>query len=102
MPDRYALPLLTDFMDFMSSSKHFSSLDLYKFYYQIAIAEQEIPKTVMVTPLGSYCFRKMPMGLCNAGASFQCFVDEVLRRFPFVFVYVDDVLIFSKTREEHM
>ena len=78
VPDRYALPLLTDFVDFMSSSKHFSSLYLYKSYHQIEIAEQDIPKTVMVTPLGSYCFRKMPMGLCNAGASFQRFVNEVL------------------------
>ena len=51
---------------------------------------------------GSYCFRKMPMGLRNAGASFQRFVNEVLRGLPFVFVYIDDVLIFSKTREKHM
>ena len=102
VPDRYALPLLTDFVDFMSGSEHFSSLDLYKSYHQIEIAEQDIPKTAMVTPLGSYCFRKMPMGLCNAGASFQRFVNEVLRGLPFVFVYIDDVLIFSKSREEHM
>ena len=102
VPDRYALPLLTDFVDFMSGTKHFSSLDLYKSYHQIEIAEQDIPKTAMVTPLGSFCFRKMPMGLCNAGASFQRFVNEVLRGLPFVFVYIDDVLIFSKSREEHM
>ena len=102
VPDRYVLPLLTDFVYFMSGSKHFLSLDLYKSYHQIEIAEQDIPKTAMVTPLGNYCFRKMPMGLCNAGASFQLFVNEVLRGLPFVFVYIDDVLIFSKTREEHM
>ena len=102
MPDRYALPLLTDFVDFISGSKHISSLDLYKSYHQIEIAEQDIPKTAMVTPLGNYCFRKMPMGLCNAGASFQRFVNKVLRGLSFVFVYIDDVLIFSKTREEHM
>ena len=101
VPDRYALPLLTNFVDFMSGSKHFSSLDLYKSYHQIEIAEQDIPKTAMVTPLGSFCFRKMPMGLCNAGASFQRFVNEVLGGLTFVFVYIDDVLIFSKSREEH-
>ena len=56
----------------------------------------------MVTPLGSYCFREMPMGLCNAGASFQRFVNDVLSGLPFVFVSIDDVLIFSKTQEEHM
>ena len=102
VPDRYTLPLLTDFVDFMSGSKHFSSLDLYKSYHQMKIAEQDIPKTAMVTPLDSYCFRKTPMGLCSAGASFQRFVNEVLRGLPFVFVYIDDVLIFSKTREEHI
>ena len=79
VPDRYALPLLTDFVYFMSGSKNFSSLDLYKSYHQIEIAEQDIPKTAVATPLGSYCFRKMSMGLCNAGASFQHFVNEVLR-----------------------
>ena len=82
VPDRYAVPLLTGFVDFMSGSKHFSSVDLYKPYHQIEMAKQDIPKTAMVTPLGSYCFRKMPMGLRNAGASFQRFVNEVLRDFP--------------------
>ena len=77
VPDKYALPLLTDFVDFMSGSKHFSSLDLYKSYHQIEIAKQDIPKTAMVTPLGSYCFRKMPMGLCTDGASFQRLVNDV-------------------------
>ena len=99
VPDRYAVPLLTDFV---SGSKHFLSLDSHKSYHEIEIAEQDIPKTAMVTPLGSYCFCKMPMGLWNAGASFQSLVNEVLSGFPFVFVYIDDVLIFSKTREEHM
>ena len=77
----------------MSASKHFSSWDLYKSFHQIEIAEQDIPKTAMVTPLDSYCFRKMLMGLCNAGASFQRFVNEVLRGLPFVFVHIDDVLL---------
>ena len=102
VPDKYALPLLTDFVDFMSGSKLFSSLYLYQSYHQIEIAEQDIPKTAMVTPLGSFCFRKMPMGLCNAGASFQRFVNEVLRGLLFIFVHIDNVLIFSKKREEHM
>ena len=91
VPDSYALPLLTDFVNFMSGSKHFSSLDLYKSYHQIEIAEQDIPKTAMVTVLGCYCFRKVPMGLCIAGASFQRFVNEVLRGLSFVFEYIDDV-----------
>ena len=75
---------------------------MYKSYHQIEIAEQDISKTAMVRPLASYCFRKMPMGLCNAGASFQRFVNEVLRELSFSFMYIDDVLIFSKTREEHI
>ena len=90
VPDRYALPLFTDFVDFMSGSEHFRVWTCIS-YHQIEITEQDIPKTAMVTRLGSYCFRKMPMGLRSAGASFQRFVNEALRGFPFVFVYIDDV-----------
>ena len=72
-------------------------------YHQIEVAEQSISKTAMVTPLGSYCFREMPMGSCNAGTLFQRFVIKVLRGLPFcICVYIDDVLIFSKTRKEYM
>ena len=89
VPARYALPLVPDFVNFLSGSKRFLSLDLYKSYHQIEIAEQDIAKTAMVKLLGSYRFRKI-------------FVNEVLRVLLFVFVYNDDVLIFSKTRKEHI
>ena len=94
VPDRYALPLLTDFVDFVPGSKHFSGLDLYKSYHQIEIAEQDNPESAMVTPPSSCCFREMSMGLCIIGALFQRLVNEVLRGIPFVFANVDDVLIF--------
>ena len=60
VPDRYALPLLTDFVDFMSGSKHFSSSDLHKSYHQIEIAEHDIPKTAMLTILVAIVFVKCP------------------------------------------
>ena len=100
VPDRYALPLLTGFVDFMSGSKHFLSLDLYISYHQIEIAKRDIPKTAMVTPLGSYCLRKMRMGLRNAGASFQRFVNEVFRDFPSYLCILTTSQFFSRHEKD--
>jgi len=102
IPDKYAIPLLTDFVDLMSGSKCFSSLDLYKSYHQIEVANEDIHKTAILTPFGSFAFKKMPMGLTSAGNTFQRFMNEVLRGLDFVYVYIDDILIFSKNHKEHL
>jgi hypothetical protein len=60
-----------------------------------------IPKTCIITPFGSFVFRFLPFGLRNAGQSFQKMMDNVFQGMPFVFVYVDGVLIASTDHEEH-
>ena len=60
-----------------------------------------MPKTAITTPFGLYEFVRMPFGLRNAAQSFQRFMDEVTRGLPFVYTYIDDLLIASETAEEH-
>ena len=102
IPDSYALPHLTDFANDMAGSKFFTSLDLFKSFHQIVVAPEDQQKAVMVTPLGSFAYRKMPMGLCNASQSFQKMMNNLLRSIPNTFCYVDDILIYSNTFDEHV
>ncbi|UYV74730.1 hypothetical protein LAZ67_12000730 [Cordylochernes scorpioides] len=79
------------------------SLDLKIFTtsYKIPIAEEDKPKTAIITPFGLFEFNVMSFGLRNATATFQRFLHEVLRNLNFAFVYLDDILVASKTEEEH-
>ena len=63
--------------------------------------EDSIPKTAVITPFGTFVFLKMSFGLMNAGSTFQHLMDQVLQGLDCVFVYVDDILIASKTLQEH-
>lgn len=102
IPDSYPIPYLVDFTMAMAGSTIFSKFDLTKAYYQIPVNEEDISKTAVITPFGLYEFLRMPFGLCNAAQTFQRFMDEVVRGLPFVAVYLDDVLVFSKNPEEHL
>ena len=97
MADTYALPLLND----LAGSQIFTSLNLYKSYHQIQIAETDQYKSTMVTPIGSYKWKRMSMDLKCASQTFQRFMHKVLRGVTNVFVYVDDILVFSRSPEEH-
>jgi len=101
VPDRYAIPNLQTVHYKLANSKVYSTLDLVKAYHYIPIKKEDIEKTAICTPFGNFEYLRMPFGLRNASSSFQRFVDGIFRDLPFVVVYIDDILIFSNSIEEH-
>ena len=102
--NKYPLPLIADSFDQLSKAKYFTKLDLRSGYYQVRIAEGDEPKTTCVTRYGSYEFLVMPFGLTNAPATFCTMMNEVFQEYldKFVVVYLDDIVIYSSTLEEHV
>ncbi|GBG76937.1 hypothetical protein CBR_g23151 [Chara braunii] len=100
----YPLPRIDDLLDAAGGCKVFSKIDLKSGYHQIEVDPSDQHKTAFKTRDGMYGFIVMPFGLTNAPATFQCLMDKVLRHQlnKFVVVYLDDILIFSKTMEEHI
>ena len=102
--NKYPLPRIDECIDDLATATCFSRLDLASGFWQIPMAEEDIPKTAFVTPYGQYEWTVMPFGLCNAPSTFQSMMDEVLSDYigKFVRVYVDDIVIYSDTEEEHL
>lgn len=102
------MPRIDDLLDQLGKSKFFSTLDLASGYWQIGVEPEPREKTAFVTTHGLYEFRVMPFGLTNAPAVFQRLMNEVLSRLnpmkgpDFVAVYLDDVLVFSETKDDHL
>jgi len=101
--NRYPLPRIDDLFDHLSGAKVFSRIDLRSEYYQIWITEGDKEKTACRTRYGSYEFLVMPFGLTNAPTTFCTLMNDIFRKWldDFVVVYIDNILIYSSSLEEH-
>lgn len=101
--DAYPLPNITDILDQLGKARYFSCFDLASGFHQIPIDPHDAAKTAFSTPNGHYEYKKMPFGLKNAPATFQRLMDNVLTGLlgNVCFVYLDDIVIYAKSLEEH-
>ena len=101
--NRYLLPRIDDLLDQVGGDKIFSKIDLRSRYHQVQIRDEDIPKTAFRTRYGHYKFVVMPFGLTNALAKFMCMKNNIFSKYldKFVIVFIDNILIYSKNKEEH-
>ncbi|KAD1573174.1 hypothetical protein E3N88_42603 [Mikania micrantha] len=101
--NRYALPRIDDMFDQLQGSSYYSKIDLRSGYHQLRIQKEDIPKTAFRTRYRYYEFLVMPFGLTNAPAVFMDLMNRVCKPYldKFVIMFIDDILIYSKTHEEH-
>jgi len=100
--DRFPLPNMEDLIDRLHGATIFTTLDLATGYHQMRIEPEDTFKTAFISPSGLYEWKVLPLGLANAPAAFMRLMGGILSKFSrFCIVYLDDILIFSKTVEEH-
>ena len=102
--DSYSLPYIDEIFDSLDGAQIFTTMDLYSGYHQILMDEESVEITTFTTKFGNYQFKVMPFGLTGAPATFQREMNRILFPFigKFVFNFIDDILIYSKSIEEHI
>ena len=101
--NKYPLPRIDELFDRLQGAKYFSKIDLRSGYHQVRIAEKDIDKTTFNSRYGSYSFKVLSFGLCNAPATFMNLMNSILHEYldKFAIVFLDDIMIYSKTLAEH-
>ncbi|GKE46850.1 putative reverse transcriptase domain-containing protein, partial [Tanacetum coccineum] len=101
--NQYPLPRIDDLFDQLKGSRVYSKIDLRSGYHQLRVQEEDIPKTTFRTRYSHYEFQVMPFGLTNAPAVFMNLMNRVCKPYldKFGIVFIDDILIYSKRKEEH-
>ena len=101
--NKYPLPRIHDLMDQLHGSSMFSKLDLQSGYHQILVKVDDVQKTAFRSRYGHYEYVVMPFSVTNAPAVFMDYMNRIFQPFldKFVVVFIDDILIYSKTREQH-
>ena len=102
--NKYPLPRIDDLMDQLVGACVFSKIDLRSGYHQIRVKSEDIPKTAFRTCYGHYEYLVMPFGVTNAPGVFMDYMNRVFHPYldSFVVVFINDILVYSKTRQEHV
>jgi hypothetical protein len=100
---KYPLPRIDDLFDQLKGAGIFSKIDLRSGYHQVRIKEEDMNKTTFRTRYGNYEFTVVPFGLSNSPTIFMCPMNGVFREYleKFVIVFLDDILVYSKSEEDH-
>lgn len=103
--DAYPIPYVSSTLDKLRDARYLSSLDIRSAYFQVPLPESSKPLTAFTVPnRGLFQFRRLPMGLANAPATFQRLIDRVLgpELEPHVFAYLDDIIVVTESFEKHL
>ena len=98
----WPMPKVEDIFSKLNGATYFTTLDLHAGYHHIPLDKSSIPKTAFNSPFGKYEYVKVPFRLTQAPAYFQELMTSILKDFPFAMAYLDDIIIFSKTPQEHL